>query len=105
MAKNRSMAIKFAKAKKCAMQEIKINAQAEMCAHIIPRKTNYTYHDMYISDDKFFYSKYAIQRRIDVLVGKHYPVEDFAKKYNDIYKYLIKHTVPEARKHFGTVIC
>lgn len=97
MAKNRSMAIKHSKAKKWAMKEILENAKIEMCCKTIPN-------NVYTSDysyDNFFYSKYAIQKRIDALVGTHYPMQEFIKGWSNVYEYLITHTVPEAREHYS----
>lgn len=96
MAKNRSMAIKHAIAKKWAIQEVLENAKAEMCCKTIPKNYKIYNHNQ----SSLFFSKYAIQRRIDALVGRHCPIEEFAKKCNDVYEYLITHTVPETREHY-----
>lgn len=99
MAKNRTMAIKHSMAKKWAMKEILNDAKTEMCCKTIPNH-------VYIPDksiDNFFYSKYAIQKRIDVLIGKHYPANEFMKDWSKAYDYLITHTVPETRQHFSTI--
>ena len=96
MAKNRTMAIKHSMAKKWAMKEVLENAKTEMCCKLIPNKVNLPDN----SYDNFFYSKYAIQRRIDALIGAHYPANEFMKEHPKIYEYLIIHTVPEARQHF-----
>lgn len=103
MAKNRSMAIKHAKAKKCAMQEIMDNAKNEMCCKTIPNNVH-VYDNFYdTSRNNVFYTTFAIQRRIDVLTGRHYPIEEFRKNWGDVYEYLITHTVPEAREYFGKI--
>lgn len=103
MAKNRSMAIKHAKAKKCAMEEIMDNAKLEMCCKTIPKKI-FVSHDTYKTSRDIFYSKYAIQKRVDVLAGRHYPVEEFREDWKNIYEYICTHTVPEARQYFGSTI-
>ena len=104
MAKNRSMAIKHAKAKKYAMKEIMENAKCEMCCKTTPNNVH-VYSSSLCSSSctthEFFYSQYAVQRRIDALVGMHYPIQKFSKECKDVYEYLLTHTVPEARLKFS----
>ena len=101
MAKNRSMAIKHDKAKKCAMEEVMLNAKNEMCCKNIP-KNYHIYGDFYNkSRDEVFYSKCAIQKRVNTLMGRPYPVDKFREKWHDIYVYLVTHTIPETRQYFG----
>lgn len=90
------MAIKHSMAKKWAMKEMLEDAKTEMCCKLIPKNYKPT---SYNSQDDFFYSKYAIQKRIDALVSRHYPAQEFIKDWSDIYEYLITHTVPEARQY------
>lgn len=104
MDKNRTMAIKHTMAKKWAMKEVLDNSKLEMCCKTIPNKIPSVYktdYKPYSDTNSFFYSKYAIQKRIDALVGKHYPAQEFIKDYSNIYEYLIMHTVPEARQYFS----
>ena len=103
MAKNRSMAIKHAKAKKCMMEEIMDNAKHEMCCKSIQKNIHYN-NKPYAYYDNIFYSKFAIQRRIDVLIGKHYPANEFCKDWNDIYQYIATHTVPETQQCFNEIL-
>lgn len=103
MAKNRSMAIKHDKAKKYAMKEVLDNAKHEMCCSFGTKKV--TMGSSYnMSRDDFFYSAFAIQKRVDALVGRHYPIVEFKQDWHSIYIYLITHTVPEAREYFGNMI-
>lgn len=104
MAKNRSMAIKHDKAKKYAMKEVMDNAKCEMCCKNIPKKISMIHGSYKTSRDDFFYSSFAIQKRVDVLAGRHYPIEAFKQDWHSIYIYLITHTVPEAREYFGNMI-
>jgi hypothetical protein len=102
MAKNRTMAIKHSMAKKWAMKEILEDAKTEMCCKLIPKNYNPIFCTKH-NNDNVFYSKYAIQRRIDALVGTHYPAQEFIKDWSDIYEYLITHTVPEARQYLVSI--
>lgn len=101
MAKNRTMAIKHAKAKKCAMQEIMDNAKCEMCCKLIPKH-------IYVPDKPYdtsevFYSMFAIQKRINIIASRYYPIEEFKKDWNNVYMYIVTHTVSETREHFGNL--
>jgi len=97
---NRSMVAKHAKAKKCAMQEVMDNAKAEMCCKTIPNNVH-KYPNFYANYSSIFYSKSALQKRINIIAGRYYPAEEFRKEYGTIYEYLLTHTVPETMKHFG----
>ena len=99
MAKNRSMAIKHAKAKRESMKEIMDNAKCEMCCKTIPKNIH-----KYSTNEDVFYSKFAIQRRIDMIVGRHYPANKFREKWNEVYEYITTHTVPDTKIRFKETI-
>ena len=97
------MTAKHAKAKKCMIEEVMIISKCEMCC----KTTNhirYNYNQKPYSCNDFFYSRFAIQKRINLLVGRYYPIEKFCEEWNAIYRYLTNHTVTETKQHFGGII-
>lgn len=100
MARNRTMAAKHDKAKKCMMEEVMDNARHEMCCKTISSGITYDFHhDSYLHEDSIFYSRYAIQRRMDSFAGKHVTAEEFRQEWGDnVYEYIKNHTVPETLK-------
>ena len=99
MGKNRYMAEKHRKAKKFVMQEVREREMNAMCCTHVVVSTDFI--NNYIDYKSAFFSDYGLQRRVDALVGRHYPAEKFREEWNAVYEYLTTHTVPEAKKYFG----
>lgn len=103
---NRSMVAKYEKAKKCAMQEISANAKAEMCCKTIAKNNRISVSNSMDTYDRFdtskiCHSRYAVQKRIDILVHGHCPINIFAENYPEVYEYVLTHGVPETRQYFS----
>lgn len=82
MAQNKTMAIKHAMAKKWAMKEVMENAKAEMCA--FPKDTT--------------------QKKINTIMGYHYPEEKFCKDFVELYKFIKVHNIQDIKKYIQSFI-